>query len=146
MQDSGRSNKNLNNKLDEIKQQGLNFEELMVKTKSLEIELKERESQYLSLFNNNHSVMLIVDRDSGRIYDANPAACDYYGYTREQFKMLNISDINAMSANEISLAEDRAAKDGCNNVLLKHILSNALVRDVEISAGLFILRAKNILT
>ncbi|MDO9035101.1 MAG: PAS domain S-box protein, partial [Methanoregula sp.] len=47
-------------------------------------DLKESESRYSALFTNNYSVSLLIDPDTGRIIDANEAAVQYYGYSRDQ--------------------------------------------------------------
>ena len=48
-----------------------------------EAALRESEERYRSLFEDNHAVMLLIDPQSGAIVDANPAACAWYGWTRE---------------------------------------------------------------
>lgn len=48
--------------------------------------LSESESRYQSLFENNHVVMLLIDPDTGAVMDANPSACAYYGWSREEIK------------------------------------------------------------
>ena len=47
----------------------------MRKLRFAESKLIESESHYKALFNNNHSVILLVNPENGRIEDANPAAC-----------------------------------------------------------------------
>ncbi len=58
-------------------------------------------SRYTSLFENNHAVMLLIEPETAAIKDANPAACAYYGWSREEFRKLRIGDINTLSRDEI---------------------------------------------
>jgi PAS domain S-box-containing protein len=51
--------------------------------KQAEKDLRESEAQYKSLFNNNHSVMLLIDPETADIVDANPAAVSFYGWNYE---------------------------------------------------------------
>ncbi|RJO64963.1 MAG: PAS domain-containing protein [Myxococcales bacterium] len=46
--------------------------------------LRESEERYRGMFDNNHAVMLLLDPDQGRIVDANPAACDFYGWPADR--------------------------------------------------------------
>ena len=45
--------------------------------------------------------MLLIKSDSGAILDANPSACAYYGYSKEEFKRMAITDINTLSNKEV---------------------------------------------
>lgn len=46
--------------------------------------LRDSEVRYRSLFNDNCAVMLLVDPQSGMVADANPAAAQFYGWSREE--------------------------------------------------------------
>jgi len=37
---------------------------------------------FRQMFERNRAVQLLLDPETGRILDANPAACEYYGYSR----------------------------------------------------------------
>ncbi len=41
------------------------------------------EDIFRQMFERNRAVQLLPDPETGRILDANPAACEYYGYSRE---------------------------------------------------------------
>ena len=45
--------------------------------------LKESQEFYRSIFNETLAPKLLIDPTSGHIVEANPAACEYYGYSRE---------------------------------------------------------------
>jgi PAS domain S-box-containing protein len=49
-----------------------------------EEQLREKESQYRSIFEATTDVLLIVDLEDGSIVQANPAACKVYGYAYEE--------------------------------------------------------------
>ena len=56
-----------------------------------EEQLREKESQYRSIFEATTDVLLIVDLEDGSIIQANPAACKVYGYAYEELIGQHIS-------------------------------------------------------
>ena len=97
--------------------------------------LKESEERYRSMFNDSHAVMFIIDQETFDIVDANPAAISFYGYSSEEIKNLNISDINMLSGEEISHIVKKIKSDRQSHLYLRHRLANGEVRDVEVYTG-----------
>ncbi len=50
-----------------------------------EEQLRERETQYHSIFEATGDALLIIDFEDGHIVEVNPAACKAYGYSHEEF-------------------------------------------------------------
>src|SRR3990170_6854590 len=46
---------------------------------------KEREQRYQSIFETASDGLIINDVETGRVVEANPAACTMYGYARDEF-------------------------------------------------------------
>jgi PAS domain S-box-containing protein len=97
--------------------------------------LIESEERYRSIFENNHTIMLLIDPSNGDIVDANPAACTYYGYIREDLKRKRISEISLPAVNKINGKEDSADSFNYDQHLFRHQLANGDIRDVEIFSG-----------
>jgi diguanylate cyclase (GGDEF)-like protein/PAS domain S-box-containing protein len=95
----------------------------------------EEEEIYNSIFNNNHTPMLIIDSTSGEIKDGNLAACNYYGYTLKELLRLDISDINTLSQQEIFEQIDFVKSQGREYFNFNHRLSNGDIREVEVYSG-----------
>ncbi|WP_269850833.1 PAS domain S-box protein [Methanosarcina horonobensis] len=93
--------------------------------------IKESESRYRSLFQNNGAVIMLIDPDTGDICDANPAACAYYGYTREKMLNLNIADINILPKDQILEKLEQAKLRDMNHLFFTHRLSNGQLRNIE---------------
>lgn len=55
--------------------------------------LKESEARFRSMFEEHQAIMLLTDPVSGQVVDANPAACDFYGSTREQLRHSTLRDL-----------------------------------------------------
>lgn len=102
--------------------------------KAAEKILQESEDRHRSLFQRNSSVMLILDPDNGNIIDANPAACNYYGWTYTEMCQKNISDINMLAKEEVKEVLTRTKAELQNHLFLKHRLASGEVRDVEVYA------------
>ncbi len=100
--------------------------------KQAEEELRESEARYRSLFEENQSVMLLIDTASGMIVDANPAAAAFYGWTRAQLRTLHVTAIDVFPEPEILAEFARAEAEGCNFVSLQHRRADGEVRDVEV--------------
>lgn len=97
--------------------------------------LSESEARYRSLFENNHSVMLLIDPDTTEIVDANPAACSFYGYSRAELTGKRITDINTLPAEEARQEMDQASRQQRRHFEFQHRLANNDIRDVEVHTG-----------
>ena len=76
--------------------------------KLAEAALKESEEKYRQVFETNQAVKLIIDPADGRIVKANRAACDFYGYSKDELLLLKITDINVLPPLEVQREMDRA--------------------------------------
>lgn len=107
--------------------------------------LEESESRFKSLFEKNHSVMLLIDPDEGRIVDCNEAARRFYGYPRERLCGMPIMEINILSPEEIRREMESAVKGKKNSFLFRHRLADGSVRDVEVYSGAIPVEGKRLL-
>jgi PAS domain S-box-containing protein len=60
--------------------------------KRAEEEIKESEEFFRALYEKVHHPIFLLDENLNFV-DVNPCACEFYGYTREEFKRMNVSDI-----------------------------------------------------
>lgn len=103
--------------------------------KNTEAELQESEQRFRSLFLNSHAVMLIIDPSTGNIEDANPAACAFYGYPRNELLAKKISQINMLPNHEVFQEMQRAKAQQRSYFIFRHRLASGEVRDVEVYSG-----------
>lgn len=96
---------------------------------------QEEPELYSSIFNNSHTPMLLLDSKSGEIKDANIAACNYYGYSRDVLRRKNISDINILSRHEIFQQMEKAKNEHRKYFEFRHRLASGEVREVEVYSG-----------
>ncbi|MFC1975361.1 PAS domain S-box protein [Chloroflexota bacterium] len=97
--------------------------------------LRESEERYRSLFANNHSIMLLIDPETADIVDANPAACSFYGYSKEELINKKITDINTLSNEQVFQEIERVKLEKRQHFLFRHRLASAEIRDVEVYSG-----------
>jgi PAS domain S-box-containing protein len=83
----------------------------------------------------SHSIMIVIDPETGLIIDANEAACSFYQYDYEHIIKLKISDINILSIEEIAMEMKLAAKEHKKCFYFKHRIANGEIRDVEVHSG-----------
>lgn len=113
--------------------------------KLAEEKLRESEERYYSLFADNHSIMTVVDPETLKIVDANPAACAFYGYSREDLVGLNVCEINTLSREELSGLIKKLDNNRQNQLLFKHRLASGEIRDVEVFTGPIWLKGRQVL-
>jgi PAS domain S-box-containing protein len=107
----------------------------ITKRKQNERNILENEKRYRSIFQDNQSVMLLVNPETGEIIDANPAACNYYGWTHDEMCAKKITEINTLPTNKV-IEEMLKAKDKRqNHFFFQHRLCNNEIRDVEVFSG-----------
>lgn len=97
-----------------------------------EAKLIESESHYKTLFNDNHSIILLLNSDNGRIEGANPAACNYYGWTYSELCSKSIYDFSTLDKNETINWLQTVKAESKNHLFSQHHLANGETREVEI--------------
>jgi len=98
-------------------------------------EIRQSASRYKQMFEDNASIAYLQDPDTGRIVDANAAAISFWGYTMEELRGMNISQISFVPGGKIMEVMGKI-KDGASHcVELHHRLKNGEVRDVEVFSG-----------
>jgi PAS domain S-box-containing protein len=103
--------------------------------KKNEEHLRQSEERYKSLFQDNHSVMLLIQPETGEIIDANPTASSYYGWSKAELCSKNISEINTLSPLEVANEMQLAKEEQRNHFFFRHRLATNEIRDVEVFSG-----------
>ncbi|MDI6853727.1 MAG: PAS domain S-box protein [Deltaproteobacteria bacterium] len=110
-----------------------------------EAALRESEQRYTSLFANSHAVMLLIDPETADIVDANPAACSFYGLSRDELTRKKITDINTLPADQVFREMQRATSRESQVFCFRHRLADGAIRDVEVFSGLVEVHGKQLL-
>jgi PAS domain S-box-containing protein len=107
----------------------------MQKLRTNEAQRIEGESHYKALFNDNLSVILLLNPDTGKIEDANQAASNYYGWPHDELCKKSVYDINTLNAEQINERLAAIKAEMLNHNVFQHRLANGEVRDVEVYTG-----------
>lgn len=97
-----------------------------------ETKLIESECHYKALFNNNHSVFLLVNPVSGQIEDANPAASEFYGWSHDELCSKSIYDLNIADKEQVNVRLLAVEAQLQNHFITQHRLASGKIRDVEV--------------
>ena len=108
---------------------------VVTKEKEIEKELKLSEEKFRSFFEKNRAVMLQIDTQTKKIIDANPAALEYYGYSKEEMLAKYIYDINMLRPDIIDKRVDEVIHSKSKRFEFKHRLANGDIRDVNVFAS-----------
>jgi|GEM_PF-1054273 len=113
--------------------------------KKAEAALIESEERYRNMFQKSHAIMLLIDSETGTIIDANPAACKFYGWSREELIGKKVVELNILSAEEITAELKLAKLEQRNHFVFQHRLANNSIRNVEIYSSPLMMSGKIIL-
>ncbi len=97
--------------------------------------MPEGEAFYRQMFERNRAVQIIIDPRNGNIVNANPSACEYYGYTPEKLKTLNLTHINVMNMSQIQERMRDTVEKQRISFQTQHRLASDEIRDVEVFVG-----------
>ena len=103
-----------------------------MQNRSIETALKHSEERYDQIFRNNPAVKFLIEPESGRILDANRAACQFYGYNYKKFLTLNISDINTLPTKTVKSRIVEAMNSGGSLFHFNHRKADGEIREVEV--------------
>lgn len=99
------------------------------------LKLNESEAKYRSLYEDNHSIILMIKAESGEIVDANVAACKFYGWNKKELCNKNILDLSAANTENILLQIQNSVYSLNSSIYTIQKLKNEEVRDVEVFGG-----------
>lgn len=97
--------------------------------------LRASQQRLESIFENRHTIMVLLNPETGRFIDANAAACDFYGYTREEMVGRTLMEFNGVAPDDM-LARLAGTAMGPGGIRLdRHMLKSGEVRDMEVHSG-----------
>ncbi len=107
--------------------------------------MRESEERFRLMFESHKAVMLLIDPENGYIIDANKAAIDFYGYSKDSLARHRIQDINQLPPHKVEEEYRKAAREHQQYFVFPHKLANGQVRWVEVYSSPFFNQGKNLL-
>ncbi|CAD7286272.1 EAL and GGDEF domain-containing protein [Campylobacter suis] len=108
------------------------LKELYDKSKEQEIRLVDYKKRYGYIFEQSPLIVLIYDAYDGQIVDVSQQACEFYGYSHDEFIKLNCKDIFLSTFEEVIFDVRRCMEDKHSSFTAQHILKNGEVRDMSV--------------
>jgi len=97
--------------------------------------LRQSEARFRSLFENNHTPMLLIDPQGGAILDANPTACAFFGWPQAEITSKTFQDFTTQPAEQTLNDLGKAARKEIQYFLYQQRLQSGELRDLEIFSG-----------
>ena len=113
--------------------------------KRAEEPLRQSEALFRSLFQRHAAVQLLIDTHNGNIIDANDAAVEFYGWTREQLRQMRIQEINILTPEEVKMEMEKARTNQRTYFEFHHRLADGSIQDVEVFSSKIQVKGKNLL-
>ena len=103
------------------------------------------EQVFRSMFDGHAAVMLLIERHTGNILDANQSAVAFYGYSRSEICNMAINEIHLLQPEQVEAEHQRAFDEGRNYFIFPHRLASGEERTVEVQSSLITLQDKQVL-
>jgi PAS domain S-box-containing protein len=94
--------------------------------------LRESEERFRTMFERHKAIMLLIEPESGVIMDANSAAVEFYGHSREELRGLKIQELNQLPPEEVAAERQRAVEELRSHFVFPHRIATGEVRWVEV--------------
>lgn len=105
--------------------------------KQAESAIQQSSELYRAFFEDNHSVMFVLDTETGAFLDVNKAAAAFYGYPRETMVGSLVSIVNHFPQKRLRKTLKDLARRKRTSIITRHQLASGEWRDVEVFSGPF---------
>ena len=110
-----------------------------------DIEIIENDFKYRKMFEENSSIMLLINPLTGEINDANDSAVEFYGYEYEELTSKTIYDINMLSQEEVRNEMQKARSGNKKKFVFKHLTANNEIKDVTVFSNRIKIKGQELL-
>ncbi|MCX6178877.1 MAG: PAS domain S-box protein, partial [Chlorobiales bacterium] len=116
-------------------------------TDRMQVKEKQRQNEefFRKLFEGHSATQLIIDPATGNIMDANQAAADYYGWSVDTLRKMDIQEINTLSPEEVMSEMGKSRSLEKKQFSFQHRKSDGSLRDVEVFSNKIEVEGKELL-
>ncbi len=110
-----------------------------------ELALMQSEQKFRLLFENHSAKKFIINPETAKIEEANLAASKFYGWSREEFRGMDLSVINTLPEDEIRKSLHKVESSAESTLEFKHRKRDGTVFDAEVFSSKIITDDKTML-
>ncbi len=97
--------------------------------------LRQRESFYRALFENNLAMLCLVDPDNGVVRQVNQALAAFYGVAREKCHGMRLEDVDTQPREDLFRVLTRAVQVNCTRAFFTHKAKGGMHRELDCFLG-----------
>lgn len=97
--------------------------------------LQETGERYRQVFERNPAIKMLIDPADGTIIETNQAAADFYGYSIEQMRGMNIEKLSTMSSEDVLGIMQAARNEELTISMLGQRVASGDIRNIEAHSG-----------
>lgn len=98
-------------------------------------QISQFDAEYEAIFNSTPIAILLIDPVSGDIKNANPAACEFYGWTYTEICSKKMTEICLNTPEEVGKEMQKALAGKRNHFHFQHKIASGDLRNVEVFAN-----------
>ena len=107
--------------------------------------LRVSEARFHRMFEHHGAIMLLIEPQTGVIFDANQSAVTFYGYPKSTLCRMNINHINMLSPEQVATEYKKALHEERNYFIFPHKLADGTERIVEVYSSPISVQEKKVL-
>lgn len=106
---------------------------------------------YDCIFRDSHLSTLLIEPETGKIVEANNAACLFYGYSNSEIIKKYIWEINCLGKEEVLIKMKTVSENSKPGLIaskqfsFQHRISDGTIKDVDVRSGMINMHGKNLI-
>ncbi len=97
--------------------------------------LQQSEERYRAMFEENQSIQLLIEPQTGAIIDANDAACSFYGFSRQAIRLKSLYDFSVDDKSAVDEMLCNALGASCSPFEIGQYKSDNVTVEVEVQSS-----------
>ena len=100
--------------------------------KNLDLKQQEELNFLRTLISSHKAMMMFINPETGYFVDVNPAACHFYGYSKEELLKMRVQDINMLPEGDVTYLLNELTKESQEFISFPHRIKSGEIRMVNI--------------
>ena len=113
--------------------------------KESEDALCESKELYRAMFHDSLAIQSIIDQQTGQFVEVNQAACDFYGYSRDELTTMTVYDLNQMPREHAKKKFEQIRRKEKSSFNFQHRLASGEIREVEVYSCPVVIHDKQVI-